>query len=60
MSGITVVVLCNMGWKAELFLQVTSLCTTTGVCVGKIGGGGGEGTRVRKLKYGEKNKELCD
>ena len=42
-SGITVVVLCNMGWKAELFLQVTSLCTTTGVCVGKIGGGGGGG-----------------
>ena len=38
MSGMTVVVLCNMGWKAELFLQVTSLCTTIGVCVGKMGG----------------------
>ena len=32
-SRMTVVVLCNMGWKAELFLQVTSLCTTIGVCV---------------------------
>ena len=52
MSGITVVVLCNMGWKAELFLQVTSLCTTTGVCVGKMGGGGG-GERRHK---GEKAK----
>ena len=60
-SGMVVVVarvLCNTGWKAELFTGKRCIYQyKIRVCVRATER---ENTRVRKPKYGDMNKELYD